>query len=59
MIQILIQMNKNKIYQLLNSIGNDYYNHYKTINLTKYFNKNYNYHFIILECKDKGKELEN
>ena len=37
-------------YKLLTSIhyDNDYY---KTINITKYYNNNNTYHFIILSCK--------
>src|SRR5690606_18478042 len=34
--------------------------YYKTINITKYYNKNNNYHFIILSCKgfpNGGKNL--
>src|SRR5690606_19725877 len=40
---------KNKIYQLLNTIKHDN-KCYKTINITKYYNKNNYYYFIILSC---------
>src|SRR5690606_327528 len=48
---------KNKIYQLLNIIKDDQNFYYKTINITKYYNKNNNYHFIILSCKWEGENL--
>src|SRR5690606_10319154 len=47
---------KNKIYQLLNTIKDDN-KYYKTINITKYYNKNNNYHFIILSCNYGGENL--
>src|SRR5690606_20341566 len=46
---------KNKIYQLLNTTKDDQNYYYKTINITKYYNKTNNYHFIILSCKYGGK----
>src|SRR5690606_16825016 len=42
---------KNKIYQLLNTIKDDQNWWHKTINITKYYNTNKYYHFIILSCK--------
>src|SRR5690606_15875083 len=48
---------KNKIYKLLNNIKHDKNKWYKTINITKYYNKNNNYHFIILSCDSDGENL--
>src|SRR5690606_19856244 len=40
-----------------NTIKDDQNIYYKTINITKYYNKNNNYHFIILSCKYGSENL--
>src|SRR5690606_14599655 len=48
---------KNKIYQLLNTIKDNENEYYKTINITKYYNKKNNYNIIIISYNKFDKNL--